>query len=162
MRSRAFLLLTALTVGSCERARTSGSVPAPDGALTPRALPSLSLQIGLPGDARLQPAPGGVQILVHPGQRAPLQIDIVRDESGGAFLGGDRKTRALTPSLQLTYREKVLHTDGSGGDDHVLDGVVVLAGTSYRITCSQQAEWPAAAQSCLSMLATLQVLPGGP
>lgn len=159
MRTRTFLLLTALAMASCDRARTS--VPAPDVALTPRALPSLPLQIGLPGDARLQPASGGVQILIHPGQRAPLQIDIVRDESGGAFLGADRKTRALTPSLQLTYHEKVVPTDGSGGDDHVLDGVLVLAGTSYRITCSQQAEWPASAQSCLPMLATLQALPRG-
>lgn len=155
------MLLVTLALASCERSRTSGSLPSSDVALAPRALPSLSLQIDLPSDSRVQPSASGVQIVVHPGQRAPLLLDIVRDDAGGSFLGASAKTRALTPSLQLSYHEKVLPAEGSGGEAHVLDGALTLAGKPYRITCSQQAEWPSAGESCLSLLATLRTLPDG-
>lgn len=115
----------------------------------------LPLQVDLPSDAKVQPISGGIGIVIHPGRRSPLGIDIMHDDTRGAFLGTNAKTRALTPSLQLTYREQVLFS-GSGGDEGGLDGVLTLATQTYRITCRQQSEWRPSAQGCLPVLATLR------
>lgn len=94
--------------------------------------------------------------MIHPKRRAPLGLDITRDDTSGSFLGPSAKTRALRSSLQLTYHEEVLPAEGSGGDEYVLDGVLTLASKSYRITCRQQSEWSSSAQACLPVLATLR------
>lgn len=150
----ASLLVTLLST-SCERSRTNGSLPPAEVALTPQSLPSLPLQVDLPNDAKVQSISSGVSIVIHPGRRSPLSIDIVRDDTRGSFLGANAKTRALTRSLQLTYREYV-RSGGSGGDEGVLDGVLMLASKTYRITCHQQSEWRPSAQACLPVLAMLR------
>lgn len=148
-------LLVTLVSTSCERSQTNGSLPPSEVALTPQSLPSLPLQLDLPSDAKVQPISSGVSIVIHPGRRSPLSIDIVRDDTRGSSLGTNAKTRALTSSLQLTYREHVL-SGGSGGDEGVLEGVLTLASKTYRITCHQQSEWKPSAQACLPVLATLR------
>lgn len=148
-------LVVTLVSTSCEHSRTNGSLPPSESALAPQSLPSLPLQVDLPSDAKVQPIPSGVRMVIHPGRRAPLSIDIVSDDTSGSFLGTNAKTRALTPSLQLTYREHVL-SGGSGGDEGVLDGVLTVASKTYRITCHQQSEWKPSAQACLPVLATLR------
>lgn len=153
--SQVMTLLVTLVSTSCERSRTNGTLPSSKVALTPRPLPSLPLQVDLPSDAKMQPISSGVSIVIHPGRRSPLSIDIVRDDTRGSFLGTNAKTRALTPSLQLIYCEHVL-SGGSGGDEGVLDGVLTLASKTYRITCHQQSEWKPSAQACLPVLATLR------
>ena len=153
--SQVTILLVTLASTSCERSRTSGTLPPSAAALTPQTLPLLPLQIDLPSDAKVQSISNGVSILIHPGQRSPLSIAITRDDTRGSFLETNSKTRALTPSLQLTYREQVL-SGGSGGDEGVLDGVLTLATNKYHITCRQQSEWRPSAQACLPILATLR------
>ncbi len=150
------ILLVTLALTSCERSRTSGNNSPSAVALTPQALPSLPLQIDLPRDAKVQPRSSGVNIVMNPGLRAPLSIDIRRDDTNGSFLGPNAKTLTLTSSLQLTYQEEVLPAEGSGGEEHVLDGWLTLAQKTYRITCSQQSESSSAAQACLPILATLR------
>lgn len=104
----------------------------------------------------MQPSASGVNILIHPEQRAPLGIAIVRDDTSGSFRGTHTKTRALTPALQLTYHEEVLPAAGSGGEEYVLDGWLTLASQTSRITCRQQSERRSSAQACLPILATLR------
>jgi hypothetical protein len=148
-------LLVTLASSFWACSRPSGTLSSSESALTPQALPGLPLQIDLPSDAKVQPIASGVSIFIHPGRRSPLGIDIVRDDTRGAFLGPNAETRALTPSLQLTYREQVL-SGGSGGDEGIVDGVLTLATKTYRITCRQQSEWSPSARACLPILATLR------
>lgn len=158
-RMRAFYvtaLLVTWALTSCERSRTNGSISPPTEALTTQALPALPLQIDLPNGAILHSTPRGVSIVLHPKQRSSLGITIGCDDTSGSFLGTKTKTRALTPLLQLTYRYEILPVEGSGGDEHVLDGLLMLASKTYRITCSQQSELGLAAEACLPILATLR------
>lgn len=150
------MLLVVGGTASCDRSRSNGALPPYEVALVARALPLLPLQIGLPSEARVMDASGSVSIVLHPRQRYSLGIHIERDPSGGAFLGARTQTRALTPSLQLTYREEELPGEGSGDPEHVLEGALTVAGQAYRVTCRKQSELWSAAQVCLPVLATLR------
>ncbi len=147
-------LLGTLVTTSCERSRTSP--PAATVTLTPQVLPSLQLQIDLPSGARLYSSADEVSIVTHPKQRSSLGITIRRDDHSGSVLGTHTKTRALTPVLRVTYHYEVLPTEGSGGDEHVLDGLLTMSHQTYHITCRQQSEISLAAEDCLPILATLR------
>lgn len=152
-------LLSIFAVGSCERLTSFGcaersakrALPTP----TPRSLSSLNLVADLPDDATVQEVPSGVVMVIHPGRRSPLRIDIKRAADADALVGPDVKKRSLTPQLQLTYRERV-EDGGSGGENAILDGELSFGGDRYRVTCQQQSEYSPTATACLPVLATLR------
>ena len=152
-------LLSIFTVGSCERLTSLGCAerPAVRGLPTamPRSLPALQLVVDLPDDATVQEGPSGVVMVLYPGHRNPLRIDLKRAADAEVPAGQDVKKRSLTPQLQLTYRERV-EEGGSGGENAILDGELTFGGVRYRVTCQQQAEYAKTASSCLPVLATLR------
>lgn len=147
----AALLSIAVAAGSCDR-RSATQSP-----LHPRALSSLPLQLDLPDDVTVQESPGSVVIVIHPGRRTPLRIDIKRAAEAGPFDRTTAKTQSLNPHLQLAYHESV-QPGGSGGEDATLDGELAVIGERYRVTCHQQSELNPSAQACLPILATLRPL----
>lgn len=148
-RQLAALLSIMVTTGSCER-RSTHQLP-----LRTYTLAGLALQLELPDDATVQESAGSVVIIVHPGRRTPLRIDLKRAAAAGAFDNTAAKRQALTANLQLVYRESV-QPGGSGGEDAILDGELALFGERYRVTCQQQSESSPSAQACLPILATLR------
>lgn len=152
IRFLASLLSIALATVACDR---RSAPPAP---LHPRMLSALPLQLELPDDVSVQEAVSSVVIIVHPGRRTPLRIDIKSSAQASAFEPAGAKTQALTANLQLVYRESV-QPGGSGGEDATLIGELTLGGERYRVTCQQQSELNPSAQACLPILATLRAAP---
>jgi hypothetical protein len=152
-------LLSLFAVGSCERLTSRGcterlAVRALPTA-TPRSLPSLELVVDLPDDAMVQEGPSGIVMVLHPGHRNPLRIDLKRAADVDVADWQDVKKRSLTPQLQLTYRERV-QEGGSGGENAILDGELTSGGARYRVTYQQQSEYAQTASSCLPVLASLR------
>jgi hypothetical protein len=149
---RALAVLLLIFVASrCER-RTSTAKT----SHATRALPSLPLQLELPDDATVRGIGGGTVIVIHPGQRNPLRIEIKRADPD-VFIERGAKKRSLTPQLQLIYREEV-QAGGSGGDEATLDGELTFGSDRYRVTCHLQSEYAPSATDCLPVLATLRAM----
>src|SRR5688572_15156461 len=142
-------LLLILGGSRCDRRTSTAKI-----SHATRALPSLPLQLELPDDATVQGLGGSAVIVIHPGHRNPLRIDIKRAEAA-VFVEQGAKKRSLTPQLQLIYREQVL-AGGSGGDEATLDGELTLGSDRYRVTCHMQSEYAPSATDCLPVLATLR------
>lgn len=152
-------LLSIFAVGSCERLTSLGcaerSAMRALPSTTPRSLSSLKLVVDLPDDATAREVQSGIVMVIHPGHRNPLRIDIKRAADADSFAGPDVKKRSLTPRLQLAYRERV-EDGGSGGENTTLEGELSFGSDRYRVTCQQQSEYSPTTTACLPVLATLR------
>jgi hypothetical protein len=149
MRRARISLATAMIVAGC----------APDSgvAAEPVAIPGLRCALDVPAGTAVALADDGATFTTRPGTRVPRTFSVHARPPGEPGELGEQR-RVLAAGVTIAY---TLQTDegGSGGEESVLDGVLVVGERSFAVRCDDQSEPPGEPDAtwCLAWLATLRV-----
>lgn len=139
-------LLTLLVAAACAKRASDEpwSPTAPTGPTAEVAVPSLGLTLVVPAGTQVEHLGAGATFFVEPDTRRARSFSIEQGMPALVHPGPAAERREVTLGKnRATVRYEVrLATEGSGGTEAFLDGVIVVDQDVFAVHCHDQAEPP--------------------